>query len=150
MEGVSKTQEQFLIGRSKLLRANLCSSSMSRIASRPAYGRPKLFPTILCRTDAFASAQPQFKKIPARGGLFFEWWAVRDYSAHPAPHPSGRPADVQFRSRRNCRTGRVDSAQPTIQIKMPARGRLFYLNGGPCAIRTRDHLIKSQMLYQLS
>ena len=46
--------------------------------------------------------------------------------------------------------GCVLSARSRIQIKMPALGGLFYLNGGPCAIRTRDHLIKSQMLYQLS
>ena len=28
--------------------------------------------------------------------------------------------------------------------------RKLLKNGGPCAVRTRDHLIKSQMLYQLS
>jgi len=37
----------------------------------------------------------------------FKWWAVKDYSGHPALHPYGPSplrCDVQIRSRRICRT----------------------------------------------
>ena len=36
--------------------------------------------------------------------LFILWRARRDYSGHPALRPAGRPAAVQIRSRRICRT----------------------------------------------
>ncbi len=35
-------------------------------------------------------------------------------------------------------------------LRKPRNRRKSLKNGAPCATRTHDHLIKSQMLYQLS
>ncbi len=120
------------------------------------YGRPSAVQNCsrqFCRTEAFSSTTTYNtnKKTANRRFLLFEWWGVRDYSYHHDTHPCGAslrlfkivPDDFGER-------GAFDRHTQSTQTKKPPEGGFFCLNGGACAIRTRDHLIKSQMLYQLS
>ncbi len=114
--------------------ARLLVSSMI-LALRAASGRSNSFQTNLSNGRVLPARPNNTNKKTTRRWLYsFEWWGVGNCSCVALP-----PASLQ-----SCAP-----AHPTTQ-KKTARRRFLYLSGGACAVRTRDHLIKSQMLYQLS
>ena len=65
------------------LQARLRSSSMSRVAARPACGCPKSFQTILSKIRSIGMDRRHKQKSPQKRAFLFEWWAVRDSNARP-------------------------------------------------------------------